>query len=138
MSDDGVFLDTSGIFAVFHGDDAGHQTAARAWENLIRGEAPLHTSNYVLVETCALLQSRLGVAAVDALITYVLPWVSVVWIDETLHAQAAAGLLAARRRDLSLVDCAGFAVMRRLGLRRAFTFDRHFAEQGFSILPAAD
>lgn len=57
------------------------------------------------------------------------------WIDEALHAQAVAGLLAARRRDRSLVDCASFAAMRRLGLRRVFTFDEHFTEQGFAVLP---
>ena len=66
-----------------------------------------------------------------------LPWVNVVWVDEVLHQTAMAGLLVARRRDLSLVDCASFAVMRRLGLRRAFTLDGHFAEQGFEVLPAA-
>jgi predicted nucleic acid-binding protein len=132
----GVFLDTSGLYAVFDGDDAMHPVAARAWGELVRSNSPLHTSNYVLVELTALLQRRLGVAAADALQTYVLPWVNVVWVDEILHAQAMSGLLAARRRDLSLADCSSFACMRRLGLRQAFAFDGHFAEQGFSLLPA--
>lgn len=133
----GVFLDTSALYAVFDGDDAAHPVAARAWEDLLRSEAPLHTGSYVLVELTALLQRRLGVAAVDALTTYVLPWVNVTWSDESLHALAVAGLLAAQSRDLSLVDCAGFALMRRLGIRRVFTVDRHFAEQGFVPAPAA-
>ena len=46
-----------------------------------------------------------------------------------------AGLLSARRQDLSLVDCTSFAVMRSLGLRRAFTLDPHFAEQGCEVVP---
>lgn len=132
----GVFLDTSGLFAVFDRDDIRNDAAGRVWESLLRAESSLHTSSYVLVELTALLQRRLGVGAVDALATYVLPWVNVVWVDESLHCQAAAGLLAARRRDLSLVDCASLAVMRRLGLRRVFTFDSHFADQGFEVLPA--
>ena len=131
-----VFLDTSALYALFDGDDSRHATAAQTWEELLRSESPLHTSSYALVELSALLQSRLGIGAVDALGTYVLPWVSVLWIDQDLHAQAVAGLLAARRRDLSLVDCAAFAAMRRLGLRRVFTFDGHFAEQGFILFPA--
>jgi len=138
MDAEGVFLDTSGLLAVFNGDDAEHPPAARVWDSLLRADLPLHTSNYVLVELSALLQRRMGVSAVEALATYVLPWVNVVWIDEDLHAQAMTGLLVARRRDLSLVDCASFAMMRRLGLRRAFTLDGHFAEQGFELLPAAD
>jgi predicted nucleic acid-binding protein len=35
------------------------------------------------------------------------------------------------RRHLTLVDCASFESMRRLTVRRAFAFDRHFEEQGF-------
>jgi predicted nucleic acid-binding protein len=132
---DGVYLDTSALFAVFDADDSAHPVAARTWQQLLAAGAPLHTCSYVLVELSALLQRRLGTGAVDALGTYVLPWVQVLWIDEALHAQAVAGLLAARRRDRSLVDCAGFATMRRLGLRRVFTFDKHFAEQGFAVLP---
>jgi predicted nucleic acid-binding protein len=39
---------------------------------------------------------------------------------------------SARRRDLSLVDCVSFEVMRRNGITRAFAVDRHFQELGFS------
>jgi predicted nucleic acid-binding protein len=42
-----------------------------------------------------------------------------------------AALLAARRRKLSLVDCASFTVMRQAGARLAFAFDRHFTEEAF-------
>jgi predicted nucleic acid-binding protein len=132
---EGVFLDTSALYAVFDADDAGHSAAAQAWEDLIRGESPLRTSNYVLVELVALLQRCLGLPAVNALTTYVLPWVNLTWTDETLHSQALAGVLTAGRRDLTLVDCAGFALMRRLRLSRAFALDRHFAEQGFELIP---
>jgi predicted nucleic acid-binding protein len=131
----GVYLDTSALFALFDADDAAHEAAALTWRDLITSDVPLHTSNYVLVELASLLQRRLGLGAVDALSSHVLPWVNVFWVDESLHTHAVAGVLAAQKRDLSLVDCASFAAMRRLGLRRAFTFDPHFAEQGFELLP---
>lgn len=132
---DPVFLDTSALYAVFDGDDASHAAAAEAWSGLLASDAPLHTSSYVLVELQALLQRRLGLGAVDALTTYVAPFVNVVWVDETVHAQAAAAALGARDRDVSLVDHASFIIMRRLGVRTAFTLDKHFAEQGFKVLP---
>ncbi|MCL5736219.1 MAG: PIN domain-containing protein [Actinobacteria bacterium] len=132
----GVFLDTSALFAAFDTHDSMHPAVAAAWEVLLSSGCPLHTTNYVAVELITLLQRRFGPHAVDALTSYVLPWVNFTWVVESLHVQAMASLMAARRRDLSLVDCASFVVMRRLGLRRAFTLDRHFEEQGFEVLPA--
>jgi predicted nucleic acid-binding protein len=46
-----------------------------------------------------------------------------------------AAVLGARRREVSLVDHTSFILMRNLGLRSALTTDRHFAEQGFNIMP---
>jgi predicted nucleic acid-binding protein len=40
-----------------------------------------------------------------------------------------------QQRDFGPVDCTSFELMRRLGLRAVFTFDRHIAGQGFTCLP---
>ncbi|NUN52381.1 MAG: PIN domain-containing protein [Planctomycetaceae bacterium] len=103
-------------------------------ERLLEGEDDLLTSNYVLVETFALVQARLGTAAARALAEEVVPALEVRWMDADLHAQAVAALLAAGRRKLSLVDCSSFAVMGSLGLRRAFAFDGRFRERGYEAV----
>ncbi len=92
-------------------------------------------TSYVLVEAFALIQHRLGIGAVRAFQETIVPLLQVEWIDAPLHQRAVAALLTAGRRQLSLVDCASFEAMRSLGITTAFTFDRHFAEQGFSCLP---
>lgn len=137
MNGGAVFLDTSALYAVFDADDACHARAARVWRDLLDSDASLHTSSYVLVELEALLQRRLGVDSVDALSTYVLPFVNVSWVDERVHALASAALLNARRWDLSLVDHVSFVIMRALGVRSAFALNQHFAEQGFEVLPGS-
>ena len=129
-----IKLSTSGHDR-FDADDRGHRAAAAVWSEIVNDGSPLYTTNYVLLEVTSLLQRQLGIAAVDALTSHVLPWVDMFRVDETLQAQATTGLLAARRRDLSLVDHASFALMRHLGLRRVFSLDPHFAEQGFAVLP---
>jgi predicted nucleic acid-binding protein len=60
---------------------------------------------------------------------------NVYWVDEATHSSAHHALLVAARRDLSLVDCVSFEVMRRLHLDHAFCFDAHFAKQGIRLLP---
>ena len=88
----------------------------------------------MLVETYALVQRRLGSEAVNELASHVLPLIEVEWIDKALHETAVSALIAARRRGLSLVDCASFEVARRAPARRAFAFDRHFTARG--LVPA--
>lgn len=91
------------------------------------------TTNYVLVESCTLVQSRLGMDAVSTLLDDLLPLVSVECIDAPTHADSVTALLSARRRKLSLVDCSSFVVMRKHRCSAAFAFDRHFVEQGFQF-----
>ncbi len=129
-----VFVDTSALLAVLDADDAEHDRAAEAWRREMRAGTSFVTSNYVVVETLAVVQRRLGLAATRELVTEVLPAFAVEWVTQTDHAAGMAGLLAAGRKRLSLVDCTSFEVMRRLGIDRVFAFDRHFAEQGFDLL----
>lgn len=132
-----VFVDTSAFFAVLDSGDANHEPARAEWERLIADREALHTTNYVIVETAALLQSRIGLDALRDFAADVLPIVDVHVVDEGLHRSAFHALLVASRRWLSLVDCASFECMRRTGLGRAFCFDPHFGEQGFAVVPAA-
>lgn len=129
------FLDTSALYGLFDRAQEENDQVASAWGELVRSDAPLVTSNYVLVELTALLQRWLGLEAVAALADFVLPFVDIVWIDQETHGHALSILQAGRRRDLSLVDCSSFTLMRGRGIRRAFVLDGHFAEQGFDCLP---
>lgn len=131
-----VFVDTSALLAVLDANDRGHSAVARAWKDLLSGEHELLTTSYVLVETFALVQSRIGVEAARVLDQDLLPAVAVIWLDEEIHRAAVSALLTAGRRQLSLVDCASFETMRRHGVTTALTLDSHFAEQGFEVLPA--
>ncbi len=116
-------------------DDQNHSAARLAWEDLITRAEDLVCTNYVLVETFALVQNRLGLDAVRTLQADILPVLQVDWLDSASHERSVAALLMAARRQLSLVDCASFDAMRRLGISAAFTFDRHFAEHGFQRIP---
>jgi len=129
-----VFLDTSALLAVLDADDQFHARARKAWADLINRAEDLVCTNYVLVETFALAQHRLGLEAVRSLVEDILPILRVHWIGEAEHGAGVAALLTTGRRQLSLVDCTSFIVMRQLRLKTAFTFDSDFATQGFETL----
>ena len=129
-----AFVDTSALLAVLDADAENHGGAFAAWRRELESATPFVTSNYVVVESFALVQRRLGVEAARALVDDLLAVVEIEWVTPEDHRAAMAAVLAAKRRTLSLVDCVSFEVMRRLGIVRAFTLDRHFKEQGFEVL----
>jgi predicted nucleic acid-binding protein len=129
-----IFIDTSAFLAVINADDIAHPNARRRWQQLIESGQALFCNNYVLVETIAVLQNRIGMEAVITFQNDVLPVLTILWVDESLHLRALSALLTAKRRRLSLVDCTSFESMRQVGLQQAFTYDAHFEEQGFEIL----
>jgi predicted nucleic acid-binding protein len=130
-----IFIDTSALYALLDADDCDHERARAAWEGWSEQPLSFVCSNYVLLESIALIQRRLGIEAVRLFQEEMVPLFHIHWVNPEIHASATSALLAARRRDISLVDWTSFELMRRLGIRTAFTFDQHFAEQGFEVLP---
>ena len=130
-----VFVDTSALLSLADPGELRHEAATTVWRELLGSAEVLITTNYVLLETAALLQRRIGIPPVRALQADVVPVFRVEWIDFALHQAGMVAVLAAGRRQLSLVDCVSFEVMSRLGLSRAFAFDSDFEVQGFSCLP---
>jgi uncharacterized protein len=130
-----TFVDTSAFFAVLDADDQMHQKARREWERLLETDTAFRTTNYVLVETSALLQHRIGMDGLRLFAADVVPVLDIIWVDAGMHLSAHHSLLVAAQRELSLVDCVSFEAMRRLGIENVFSFDAHFAQQGFQVLP---
>ena len=133
-----TLVDTSALYAVLDRDDVHHRAATTTWHRLLeRYEhegASLVATSYVLVETSALVQRRLGMDATRALHDQIVPVLDVVWVDPELHATAVTALLAAGRRDISLVDWICFELARQRSITTAFAFDDDFSRQG--LLPA--
>jgi predicted nucleic acid-binding protein len=62
------------------------------------------------------------------------PDIETVWIDEALHREAMALLLARQDKTYSLCDAVSFVLMRQRRLTEALTTDHHFEQEGFQRL----
>jgi len=127
-----IFCDTSALYAVVDKDNVLNDSAHVAWAALTESGIELLTTNYVVVELVSLVQRRLGFTAAADIFSDMLPALDVMWIDQEGHNRAYSAWVLARRRYLSLVDCASFDLMRQMSIEVAFEFDEHFAEQGFT------
>lgn len=128
-----VFVDTSAWYALRVANDEKHAAARRILERLSRQQASLHTSDWCLVETIALIARRVGktesVAAGDWILSS--GAVRVHGLGELLGD--AWRLFQTSDGRVSLVGCGSFALMKRLALERAFAFDEDFAAAGLRV-----
>ena len=89
----------------------------------------------MLLESSALIQYRLGIAAVRAFYEEFVPVLQVRWVTADLHSAALKMVSAAVQRDFSLVDATNIELLRRLGLHTIFAFDHHYPDRGLTQLP---
>jgi predicted nucleic acid-binding protein len=130
-----VFADTSGLYALLVRSEEHHDETVQAFRELVEGEIKIFTTSYVLVETVALLQHRIGLDPVRDLEDQIAPFLTIEWVPRDLHAKGLERLFREDRRQLSLVDCVSLEYMRAAGLAEALALDPHFEEAGFSLLP---
>jgi predicted nucleic acid-binding protein len=134
MEIENVFIDTSAFYALMDRSDSYHQKAKKLWTFLLDEEIYFKTTNYIIIETLALLQNRLGFEAAHLYSSDILELVDILWVDEPRHNLAFELWLSLGRKKLSLVDCVSFITLRHFRLENVFGFDRHYDQQGFKIL----
>jgi len=129
-----VFADTSSIYAAIVRTEEHHRQCLRLLEDLLESGRAIETTSYVVLETSALLQNRIGLDPLRDFEEHILPLLSVLYVTKELHHRGIRRLLRENKRYLSLTDCISFEFMEQEGLREAFSLDRHFAEAGFRLL----
>ena len=108
-----------------------------AFASLVTGRRLLWTTSFVIVETIALLQHRIGRDGAKDFDEEVLPAVRVRWVDDHLYRLGIDRFWREDRRQVSLVDCVSFEFMRMERVGAALAVDVHFADAGFDVLPRA-
>ena len=101
-------------------------------QRLLASSQPLLTHNYVLIETVALLQRRLGMPSARAFLSDARNF-TVHWVTPGDHAEAAALFEQRNQRGLSQVDCMSFVVMRKYRSAAALAYDADFQAEGFDL-----
>ncbi len=127
-----IFLDTSAIYAMADQADPYHEVARERFGKLIDAGEEILTHNYILVESMALLQSRLGLSAALRLARDARAFV-VEWVDQLTHEEAVRRLARRGSRKVSLVDQVSFLIMQRRRVQVAMAFDPDFAKAGYQI-----
>jgi uncharacterized protein len=134
-----IFVDTGAFVARYIRQDGHHRRARRAWAEVEKSRTRAFTSSFVLDETFTLLGRRSTYAFAADRARALLSSAALTILRPDVDDETAAVELFAKFADqqVSFTDCVSFVLMRRHRLERAFTFDRHFADAGFELMPRA-
>ncbi len=120
-----VFVDTSAWYAAVDSGDTSHLQATAL---LSRFAGQMVTGDHILVETWYLTASRLGYSAAEQLVAGIRTGVARIEATNLADLEVAAGIGEAfSDQTFSIVDRTSWAVMQRLGVHEAVSFDRDYS-----------
>ena len=130
-----IFVDTGAWYAFVDKKDPDHIHAKELYDN---NTMPFITTNFIFDEALTLIMSRLGWAFAATFgeglkSSNLVTLVAVTDVDEERAWQI---FIKYKNAGFSYTDCASFALMERLKIDTAFTFDEHFQTMRFRVAPA--
>ncbi|MDP2681547.1 MAG: PIN domain-containing protein [Deltaproteobacteria bacterium] len=130
-----LFVDTGAWYALVDKNYPDHKSAEHFLRN---NKIPLLTTNFVFDETITLIRSRLGwnISKDFGQKLKHSKFASIVAVKYEDEEKAWEIFLKYKDKDFSYTDCTSFAVMQRLKMDTAFSFDSHFQIMRFQVMPA--
>lgn len=129
-----VFIDTVGMLALWDDTDQWHQEAEQAHAKFRADKTPVITTTYVLLECGNAAARRSFRRFVSQFRDVMIANGGLVVPNESDWIEAWDAYDKGEAGEAGIVDQISFAVIRRLGIRKAFTNDWHFTAAGFEVL----
>ncbi|MBS4007910.1 MAG: PIN domain-containing protein [Desulfitobacterium hafniense] len=126
-----IMVDTSAIYALLDQSDNNHKEAKVILGKLSMENVKVILTNFLVAECHALIIGRLGhELARKWLINFC--W-EIERITEADEIRAKEIIYRYSDKSFTYTDATTFAVMERLGVKRCFSFDKHFERYGLTF-----
>lgn len=130
-----AFSDTSWWIALMAHRDTNHHKAKESLKRIKKEKIEIYVSDYVFDETVTLLRRKTNFK------------ISHLFGENILTSKIANLIFTGKKdfqeawriykkfedQDFSFTDCTSFAIMKRLKINKALTFDRHFVVMNFDL-----
>ena len=132
-----IFVDTSAFYAFADSRDPYYRLARRFFQE---NRMPLVSTNFIFAETLSLVTKRLGKKTA---IKFGYGFKSshlirMIYVSVEHQEKAWRIFSQAKDKDYDYIDCICFVCMDAQGIGEAFTFDKHFRQKGYKMLPAME
>ena len=130
-----IYIDTGAFLGRYLEKDQYHKKALKKWKQVEELKHKCVTSNFVLDETFTLL-GRWGnykYAAERANLIYSSQVIDILRPDHNDELAAIEMFRKFSDQKISYTDCISFVLMKKMKIKQAFSFDRHFVAAGFKL-----
>ncbi len=129
-------MDSSAWLALDYKNDQHHKKAVAKSSEIKKRKIGMITSEYVIDETLTLIRHRTShhAAVVFGEAVFNSNIVRVEEVKEDDRRKAWDIFKKYHDKKLSFTDCTSFALMQRMRLLKAFTFDKHFRQMGIEVI----
>lgn len=136
-----IYMDTSALIAFFNPKDKNHKVAKSFFKEMALEGNWFIIGRPVLLEFLSGASKRVGKRKAIVMKEKLLTSKFVEVVKESDDDWNTAWECFEKYQDkngIDMFDCLSFSIMKRLGIKKVFTFDRDFAIAGFVILPPAE
>jgi len=130
-----IFVDTGALFSAANAKDRDHQRAKDFLTKLAEEKVILLVTNFIIAEIYTLMLRKIGGDKAIEHLEKLCNTAEIERVSEEDEKKAWQIILRYKDKDFSYVDATSFAVMERLGISDAFSFDEHFEQYSFNRLP---
>lgn len=132
-----IFVDTGAWVGIADKSDQYAKRASQQYTELILRKEKLVTSDLILVETYNLLSQTIGSKATITFgnIASSIHFLKIETVIKLDWDRAWKILEKYDDKGFSFTDCTSFALMERLKIKTAFSFDTHFTQYGSIRIP---
>jgi predicted nucleic acid-binding protein len=132
-----IFIDTGFIIALESATDQNHEKASQLWNELLKDLPVMVTTTYVIDEIVTFFSSRSRHAKAVEIGNRLMNSrsVQVIHVDKGLFEKGWHYFQQHDDKTYSMTDCISFMVMKDEGNESALSFDKHFTQAGFKVLP---
>ena len=132
-----VFIDTGFIIALESVTDQNHEKALQLWNELLKDLPEMVTTTYVIDEIVTFFNSRNRHAKAVEIGNRLINSrsVQIIHVDQGLFDRGWEYFKQHDDKTFSMTDCISFIVMKEQGSESALSFDKHFTQAGFKVLP---
>ena len=133
-----IYIDTGALIALTSRTDKNHKKARKFFEDSIKKGSKFVIGRPVLVEFLNGVSKRVSKKkAIELYENYCNSKVMVIEKETEEDWERAWGIFEQYddQNGMDMTDCLSFAIMERLKIKEAFTFDKDFETYGFIALP---